>query len=311
MFSSSIRFVRPRLGRWTVYLIVVGALLSVGNELLADASMTSRLHALEQRQNVSQAEPSLLLQRALLLEKQGESEAASDLIREVKVSWPNLNISFHEGLLLFERQEYAAARDHFDEGLAAYPEHFWGLYYRAQSSAALDDLGRAVHDYEQMLLLRSDLSPGYYLTLVDWLVAGDEQGVERALSVLDKRMEEVGYLSVLLQRSIDLEVMRGDINGAIDRTAYFGSRIRATPEWKTRLAELLVQNERYAEAAAYLHVARQQIAGMRSTPARRETLRKIAELDSLVSLSNSMSDEGATPRLALSGTDRHTNASHP
>lgn len=311
MFSSSIRFVRPRLSRWPVYLIVAGALLTVGNELLADASMTSRLHALEQRQTVSQAEPSLLLQRALLLEKQGESDAASDLIREVKVSWPNLNTSFYEGLLVFERREYAAARDHFSEGLAADLEHFWGLYYRAQSSAALDDLGRAVHDYEQMLLLRSDLSPGFYLTLVDWLVAGDEQGVERALSVLDKRMEEVGYLSVLLQRSIDLEVMRGDINGAIDRTAYFDSRIRATPEWKARLAELLVQNERYAEAAAYLHVARQQIAGMRFTPARRETLTKIAELDSLVSSSNSMSDEGATPRLALSETHRDTNVSLP
>lgn len=299
------------LDRWGVGLVVAGALLSVGNELLADASMTSRLHALEQRQAESPLEPSLLIQRALLLEKQGESDAASDLIREIRVGWPNLNIGFHEGLLLFERQEYAAARDQFSEGLAADPEHFWGLYYRAQSSAALDDLGPAVRDYEQMLLLRSDLSPGYYLTLVDWLVARDEQGVESALSVLDKRMETVGYLSVLLQRSIDLEVMRGDINGAIDRTAYFDSRIRATPEWKTRLAELLVQNERYAEAAAYLHVARQQIAGMRFTPARRETLREIAELDSVVSSSNSMSDKGATPRLTLSGTHRDANVSHP
>ena len=278
-------------GCFVLSLILMSASMVVSMDSRADASIANRIQALESGQVDVYADPSLALQQAVLMAQQGDIEAASGLLRQIAALWPDLDIGFHEALILYESREFGAASERLSKVLKTDPASFWSLYYRAQSAAALGQLDEAIADYRSLLSLRSDLSPGYYLTLADWLIADDKQGIAEAIALLDQRMEEVGTLSVLLQRSIDLEVSRGNIHAAIDRAALFDSQIKATPEWKTRLAALLFQQGRYPEAAAYLQVAREHIAGMKPTPARRDTLRQIMVLDSLVSSASSVTKE--------------------
>ena len=237
-----------------LWLILMGTSLAVSMDLRADASIANRINALEGGQINVYADPSLALQQAGLMAQQGDIAAASGLLRQTAALWPDLDIGFREALILYESREFEAATEGFSRVLEADPASFWSFYYRAQSAAALGQFDGAIADYHSLLALRSDLSPGYYLTMTDWLVADGKEGIAEAISLLDQRMEEVGALSVLLQRSIDLEVARGTIFAAIDRAALFDPRLKATPEWKTQLAELLFKQERYSEAAAYLQV---------------------------------------------------------
>ena len=287
-----------------LWLILMCVSLAVSMDLRADASITNRIRALESRQVGVYADPSLALRQALLMAQQGDIAAASGLLWQTAALWPDLDTGFHEALILYESREFENAIEQFSHVLKADPGSFWSFYYRAQSAAALGQFDGAIADYHSLLALRSDLPPGYYLTMADWVVADGKEGIAEAISLLDQRMEEVGALSVLLQRSIDLEVARGNISAAIDRTARFDPRLKATPEWKTQLAELLFQQERYSEAAAYLQVAREQIASLRPTPARREALERIMVLDSLVSSASSVAKEGVIATHVVSNAQR-------
>ena len=289
----------------------MGASLAVSTDSRADASIANRIQALGSAQIGLYSDSSLALQQAVLMAQQGDIAAASALLRQIAALWPDLDMGFHEALVHYELRDFKAAIEQFSRVLEADPASFWSLYYRAQSAAALGQLDGAIADYRSLLSLRSDLSPGYYLTMADWLVADGKEGIAEAISLLDQRMAEVGALSVLLQRSIDLEVARGNIPAAIDRTARFDPRLKATPEWKTQLAELLFQQERYPEAAAYLQVAREQIVGMKPTPARRETLWKIMALDGLVSTASSATKVDARPLRVVSNAQRDTHGSRP
>ena len=301
----------PMPGRCVPWLILMGASLVVSMDLRADASIANRIQALEGGQINVYADPFLALQQAGLMAQQGDIAAASGLLRQTAALWPDLDIGFHEALILYESREFENAIEQFDHVLEADPGSFWSFYYRAQSAAALGQFDGAIADYHSLLALRSDLPPGYYLTMADWVVADGKEGIAEAISLLDQRMEEVGALSVLLQRSIDLEVARGNIFAAIDRTALFDPRLKATPEWKTRLAELLFQQGRYSEATAYLQVTREQIAGMKPTPARRETLERIMVLDSLVSTARSATNEDARLLRVVSNAQGDTLGSRP
>jgi len=298
-------------GRCVLWLILMGASLAVSMDLRADASIANRLQALESGQIGLPSDSALALKQAVLMAQQGDIAAASGLLRQTAALWPDLDTGFHEALIHYESREFENAIEQFSRVLEVDPASFWSLYYRAQSAAALGQLDGAIADYRSLLSLRSDVSPGYYLTIADWLVADGKDGIAEAISLLDQRMEQVGALSVLLQRSIDLEVARGNISAAIDRAALFDPSLKATPEWKARLAELLFQQERYTEAAAYLRVAREQIVGMKATPARRETLREIMALDSLLSTARSAAKEDASLLRVVSNAQRDTHGSRP
>ena len=301
----------PISGCCALWLILIGASLAESMDSRADASVANRIQAFKSGQISLHSDSSLALQQAVFMAQQGDIEAASGLLRQIAALWPDLDVGFQEALISFELGEFQAAGNQFSTVLEADPSSFWSLYYRAQSAAALGQLDAAIADYRSLLSIRSDLSPGYYLTMADWLVVDGKEGIAEAISLLDQRMEEVGALSVLLQRSIDLEVARGNILAAIDRTAFFDPRIKATPEWKTQLAGLLFKQERYSEAAAYLQVAREQIAGMRPTPARRETLRKIMALDIMVSTASSATKEDARLLRVVSNVQRDTHGIRP
>lgn len=271
--------------------------------VLGDASLDSRIRMLEVEGSVSESKAGPLMQRILLLQQRGDSDAAAALLHRAKLEQPDLPLNFIEGVLLFERGEYSAAQGVLSEALKSDPKSFWGIYYRAQSLAAVGDLANAVQDYQRLFQLRSDLSPGYYLTVVNWLVERDDRGLDEAIVLLDQRMGEVGYLSVLLQRAIELETARGNIASAIDRSALFDARMRAAPEWKLRLAELLIKADRPADAEAYLKIARVQLESTKRTPARLQTQGQLIALEHLLK-QRRIADSGDRTLLGTSADTR-------
>ena len=274
---------RPPRWPWVASLVMSGCILIASKGVVADASLENRIRVLESGQSGSSTQPDLALQQVLSLAKQGDAEAASALLRSVKAAEPDIDIAFYEGSLFYEQGEYLAAQKHFSKALRTDPNSFWSLYYRAHSAAALNDLALAISDYRRLLSLRSDLAPGYYLTLVGWFAESGSEYLSEAITVLDDRMADVGNLSVLLERATMLEVEIGNLTAAIDRYALFDSRIRATPEWKMDLAKVLITAGRHGEARAYIAVAREQLYELRPTPARRDTAEELKVLDQLLS----------------------------
>ena len=106
----------------------MGALLVMSLESRADASLTNRLKAFESRQIAVYSDPPLALQQAVLMAKKGDAEAASRLLQQITARWPDLDIGFHEALILFELGQFGGARDQFSTVLEADPSSFWRLY---------------------------------------------------------------------------------------------------------------------------------------------------------------------------------------
>jgi len=117
-------------------------------------------------------------------------------------------------------------------------------------------------------------------------------------------MEEVGHLSVLLQRAIELETARGNIASAIDRSGLFDARIRAAPEWKLRLAELLFKAGRPEDAEPYLKIAREQLESTKRTPARLQTQDQIIALERMLGGRRIAQGGDQTPLKYLADTNR-------
>ena len=272
--------------------------------VMADAPLDSRIRMLEVEGGAPGSDAGSLMQRILLLQQRGDTEAAAAVLQRLRVVQPDLPLNFIEGVLLFERGEHIAAQRLLSEALKSEPMSFWALYYRAQSAAEQGNLAAAVEDYQRLFQLQSDLSPGYYLTVVDWLVERDERGLDEAITLLDTRMEEVGHLSVLLQRAIELETARGNIASAIDRSALFDARIRAAPEWKLRLAELLLKADRPEEAEPYLKIAREQLESTKRTPARLQTQDQIIALERLLVERRTAQSGDRTPLKHLADANR-------
>ena len=241
--------------------LIVLLLLSLWPALLvsADAGVSQRIQSLSLRIEENPDSQALHLQRSLAYMEDGQSELAlSDILKAESLDGL-VAASYVHGVLLYRQQRYVDARPYLDRYLKSYPKHRGARNYRARLLRDIGEDRQALADYEVLIALNDDLDPGYYVVTARLMAGQPERGVEAALTLLDRRMAQLGMISTLQRYAIELERQRGNYNAAITRLANLDAKLRATPQWQLEVAEMLLEAGRPQEALPYLFVAQEQL----------------------------------------------------
>jgi len=244
----------------------------------ADAAVAERIQALSAQIEQLPDNQALRLQRSLAYIENNQPDLALADIRTVEIQGDALQAAFAHGILLFQTGDYAVARPYFDRYLQAYPGHAGALDYRARLLRDTGEKRLALADYESLIALNDSLDPGYYLATARLLAELPDRGVDEALALLDKRIQQRGLITPLQRYAVELEKNRGHFQRAIQRMAGLDTKLKATPQWQVEVAELLLLAGKPDEALPYLTVAKEQLQWGRQTGANRELLLNVHRL---------------------------------
>ena len=110
--------------------------------------------------------------------------------------------------------------------------------------------------------------PGDYLAAAKLHAFAETSGLEKALSIIDKGIENIGLTAQLQSYAMQLELDRKQPARAYDRWRSLEHQLGTTPKYKITLAQLLILTNRVGEARLMLEDARTQLLRLRKTPAR-------------------------------------------
>ena len=190
---------------------------------------------------------------------------------------PATNAAFAHGVILYRMGKFDDAKDYFSKHLEASPHHIGSLEYRARVLRDSGDFEGALSDFQTLFKLNRSANPGHYLSVARMVAALPGGGQDTALAMLDERMEEVGVLSQLQRYAIEVERNRNNYSEAIRRLSTLDESLRATPQWKVEVAQLMLLDRRPADARPLLDIAEQQLAGLSVNGSRRDLVDKIAQ----------------------------------
>ncbi|RLQ21372.1 hypothetical protein DWB85_12645 [Seongchinamella sediminis] len=228
-------------------------------------------HELEHRPG----DPSLYLRRGVAYSNNGEFDRAlADFQRAQALGDPVL-ADFDLGVVHYRRGDFAAARASFDRYLARFPNHSAGLEYRARLLRDMGDYSASLADFRRVFALQPQPNPGHYISAADMLSQGGDEGIARALAIIDEGTEKIGLTPQLQQRAVALEVTRGRCDLAIQRLQTLYPMLGDSPSWTVSMAELKQAGGETAEAEQLFHRARQQLDSLRKTPAREALAERI------------------------------------
>jgi len=228
----------------------------------------------------SPREQLLWIQRGIVYSNDGQFEKAlSDFTRAQALGDPVL-VSYELGVLHYRKGDFPTSRRYFDTFLERFPDNAQCLEYRARMRRDAGDTDGAIADFGRALALQKQPNPGDYLSLAELLQSRGETGIARAIGVLDEAMAKIGLTPPLQRKAIELELLRGQTDRAIERLRTLESMLGDSGEWKVQMGELLLKAGRDEEARQQFRAAVAQLRGLRPTPARLELLKRArAQLD--------------------------------
>ena len=245
--------------------IAVLALWHVACALHAHPGAHASLMVLDQLIATNPASQALRIRRAALLSHEGLfDEALTDLEQARTLADPGA-IDFELGVLQLRRGRLDEARLALDRWLQREPRDFMALLQRARTFGAMGQTGAALQDYEAYFSLAVAPNPGDYLAAARLVQHEDPV---QALRVLDAGLARLGEVVSLQKLAVTIERRRGRPDGALARWEELGDALHHGPAWQVEFARLLLLNGRDADALQTLRLAEEQLAALRSTPAR-------------------------------------------
>lgn len=225
-------------------------------------------------------DPSLYLQRGVVYSNDGQYPQALEDFQQAARLGERILVSFDLGVLYYRMGEFDTAKRYFDEFLQRFPSHTAALEYRARLLRDAGDYPASVADFRRLFELRERTNPGDYSSAANMLASAGTEGIEEALEILDLGNSKLGITPQLQHQAIELELRLNRTDRAIQRLRELGPMLGDSPEWKVDMADLLLQSGQPGPAATLLDAATTQLATLRKTPARQETVERIARLRS-------------------------------
>ncbi len=253
-------------------------LLIPAPNLMAHPGVEDRIHLLSEDIVASPNNQYLYVQRGLAYSNNAQPQLALADIKTAETLGDPLDVAFARGILLYRAGDFTAARVYFDRYLQAHPRHLASLEYRARMLRDAGVNAAALADFQQIFALKATPDPGYYISAARIMVALPEYGIDGAIALLDKRMDQVGVLSSLQRYAIELETDRQHYDAAITRMATLDKALRATPQWQVEVAQLHMQAGQPEQARGLLEQADSRLRALRSNTARVELQRTIQRL---------------------------------
>jgi tetratricopeptide (TPR) repeat protein len=239
----------------------------------------------------------LFIQRGTAYSNDGQYEKAlADLQAATRLGEP-IAVSFELGVLHYRMGEMATARQYFDEYLNRFPDHAASLEYRARLLRDSGDYAASIRDFKRFFALQERPNPGHYISVAKMLETSGDQGIARALDILDTGNEKLGVTPQVQQHAIKLELQRGRPELAVARLETLEPMLGESPDWKVDMGAALFLNQQPDQARQMLSAAASQLEGLRATPARLKLKQRIKELeyDYRPSAHQSTNEVGAEP----------------
>jgi tetratricopeptide (TPR) repeat protein len=191
----------------------------------------------------------LYLQRGELYRVDRDEEAAlRDFERAARLDPTRAEVDLYRGRLALESGRYRDAEAALSRFLAGRPGHALARALRARASARSGRWQHAAEDYSAAIALEANPSPELYLERARVLAeAGDDQ-LGEALRSLDAGIERLGDVVTLDLYAIELELRRGDCDGALRRLDRIASHAARQDPWLARRGEILEAAGREREA---------------------------------------------------------------
>ena len=193
----------------------------------------------------------LYLKRAELHRLHGGWAAALADYDKAQAIDPSLNsVAYFKARLWLDAERPQLAKTIVEQFLTAQPAHRNGLLLRARINRSLGDHLAAAADFERVIQSPQRARPDLYLEWAREIAALGPSHFEQALRALDVGIDRLGPAVALMQYAIELEQRRGRNQAALARIEKLPERIRKTPSWLARHADLLASSGQTAEAKA-------------------------------------------------------------
>ncbi len=212
--------------------------------------------------------PSLLMTRGAAYTRTGQWDKAEQDFRRAKKINKHINIEFELARLYFQSGAFDTALLHINRYIGTNPEYAPALLLKARAAQAAKQTKLALKSWVDYLKMEPLAHPGDYLAAAKLHAFAETSGLEKALSIIDKGIENIGLTAQLQSYAMQLELDRKQPARAYDRWRSLEHQLGTTPKYKITLAQLLILTNRVGEARLMLEDARTQLLRLRKTPAR-------------------------------------------
>ena len=252
-------------------LCQIALILSAPPEAHSHPSADTRLRAVD-RQLSETPSANLYVERGKANLQAGRwQEALGDADRAL-----TLHPGLIDALLLRAEVRYTAgevdqALTAVDALLAAQPQSAAGHHLRARVLRELGRLAEAEIEYDSFIDGERQALPDHYIERADVQAAAGR--LDAAVSGIDAGLTRLGMIATLQLKAVDLEVRRGNFNGAVGRLDRLLERSPRQVFWLVRRAEVLAAAGNVDESRATFESAR----ALLPSPTRVGALRELQE----------------------------------
>ena len=260
--------------RWIVFaLVLVAPLLA-----RAHGDLHDQITAVTDQIRQDPHNGMLFLKRGELYRVHGDWDAARadyDLVKEFAPEFAA--VDFYRGRMMLEAGQPKAARHCLDRFLKSQPNHADALIARARVCMKLGEDVAAADDFTRAIACLPEPKPDYYLERAQALTSAGDLHMADALRGLDEGIKKLGPLVVLQLRAIDLELLRKNYAGALERLERILAQSPRRETWLARKGDILEQAGRTQEAREAFAAALKDIE---SLPPKHRQTRTIVALES-------------------------------
>lgn len=263
----------------TRFLLIFCFAFSYSMPILAHEPGSSNIKDISIQLIEQDSSPQLYIKRAHLFQQnQLWPEAMSDFNKAAELDPENVELDLDRARLSYDTGEYLRALDFIDLYLLRHESTTEAALIKARSYRALDQYQQSVTSYQVALTNLSIAderpSPEWYLEFSDTLMkTGDKH---KALQALQQGIDQLGALTALQVKAVELEVDLGLYNSALKRIDQLLSLSQRKDLWLSRRADILSKAGRQIEAQ---QTYQQAYVALQSLPQRIQNLPVSRELE--------------------------------
>jgi tetratricopeptide (TPR) repeat protein len=263
-------------------------LLTVSSFGVSHPGAHEQIEQLNLRIEHEQDNQSLYAQRGLVYSNDGQLDRALSDYKKAGAMGDPIRLAHEIGVVYYRQGNLEEALEHFDRFLRNFPKSAPTYEYRARVQRDIGNYSAALADLNRFLSLRSQPSPGHYVSAAELLLELDDNGYIAAIEILDQGIQRLGVVPHLQRRAIELELQQSRPDEALRRMKSLEVVLGGGPNWQVDMAELLMRIGDKPQAKVYVEQAATELPLLRLTPARHALEQRIAvllqELDPLNTL---------------------------
>lgn len=277
---QSLRSHRFNVLRWITSLNIAKFVLLVwictGSSALGHGNTHEQIELLDALLKENPDQVASLLERADLHRRHRNFDEALDDLNRVRSLSPKNNTAYYlTGLTLFQQGQFSEAERVLQIYTDRSPRSQRGHLALAKVFTEQNRHLHAAREYELVIETQSTPTPDHYLARAHAYLTAGEPYLSHALTGLEEGIALMGPLLTFQRLAIDIELVQGNHQSAIDRVEMILQNVDRKETWLVRKANLLSSIGRTDEARQNYQLAEQAIDLL---PVRTRTLPAIQSL---------------------------------